>query len=230
MIGVRARIEERDVFDTAKDLLDIKTEIVQVDVPTFFADARRDPDFPDDPERYSLQTRVRGAYRSYDNIRQVNPATLNVPFQIIYSAGADTGRMLEAALEALQLLRRRAPIVSGRYLGSMTLNLNSNAVVSTSRIELDRTDILSVGPTTAYANTIERGFYLGIYETEHLPSGIVYQVTQVIRRKYGSSISCRFEYVGGRGSFPTLRIAAPGILTSRDARPDQYSRRKSRDR
>ena len=53
MVAVKATFLDPYPFDWQKEYRDIKREILDKDIPYFFAKGRKLPDFPDDAEDYA---------------------------------------------------------------------------------------------------------------------------------------------------------------------------------
>ena len=185
---------------------------------------------------YELYVRQRGKL-SKRKEKTLNPKFMTIgtnskPTEYEYITGGSWETVVDAALDAYNMLIRRAPIRSGNYVGNMNLYVNGRITTRGGLRRVNDTenasiDILNV---TEYATALEHGFYVGRYDNgRYKGSGIFLQVTREIRRKYGNSISLRFYFTRQfGGTFPAIEIAPAGKFAGNDAKPGRGTSRRRR--
>lgn len=214
----------------AADLLAIKQNISN-DLPEWFAYGRsQNPTFPQNSDAYSLIVKSgRTPPRRLKPDAKVFPDRMSFPFNATWVSGGSMTSVIEAAIAARNLILRRVNWQSGEYARKTNI-LIANRIMSATAAKalapsLETTTIVGVTTETAYANTIEAGYYKGRYG---LRGGIYFYTAKRIREEY--EVSCEFGYRAGQsgGSFPVIYIGLPGLYRGRDAIPGRSKRRKRR--
>ncbi|MBT8169673.1 hypothetical protein [Falsiruegeria litorea] len=218
-----------DMFNPEASIAEINRQILNREIKGRAARlAARDYGFDPQTDRVVLTNRRRTNRRK---LATIHSDYLRLPWSVEFVGGVDVEALTAASREALRLLRRRAPVRSGKYLESTTMRLNGLPVRKLVKGNIDRESTIWISPLVPYSNTIELGFYRDYYETERIAGGIVRPIARALRKKFGKSVSIRFVFIPGprgAGTMPGIEIAAKGTIPENDARPGLSNKRRRR--
>jgi hypothetical protein len=221
---------KKGMFEAKSQLLTIKTRILR-DVRSALREGEK-AGFPD-YEALFLTNAGKKQKRQLKTIRpeflRIGTAGKPLSFEFVYPQGWE--KVIDATADAFELLQRRAPVDSGKYLKGFRIMVGGRDIGTRrlDRVKFDEKDTVLIVNPTDYAATIEKGFYKKYYQTRTLRFGIMYWATQQIRRKYGNNISVRFIYMqGDRYTVPAIELAPAGRFVGTDTRPSSRRRRRRR--
>lgn len=217
---------KKGMFEASSQLNTIKERILR-DVHGSLKLARR-MGFPDTYKQLLLTNKGRTTKRQLKTIQakylSIGTDKKPLSFEFIYEQSWE--KPIDAAADAWDRLIRRAPVKSGKYAENFRIMVGNREL--TGRLtnhKFKEGDTIVIVNMVPYAATIEAGFYKRYYETQKLSQGIMYWVTQRLRRRYGNDISVRFRYYqGDKYQLPAIEIAPAGTFTTKDSRPGQKKR------
>lgn len=162
----------------------------------------------------------------------INKRPIHMPIKFL--GGDDNALLAAAAIDMAGQVVRRALTVkdTGAHIQSIEMfarevGTRREALIS-ERVrpsQLPERAVVSIIPIIDYASTLEARGVAG---------GILYHVAQIMRRKYGSELAVKYDYVGGKrfglggGTFPRIQLGHFGNLRSRLQKPGKTARRRRR--
>ena len=215
-------------FSLKEELREVNLRIFREQVEGRAAvEAKRLYGFDKNKDRVRLKNKGRINLRKLDTIpKGIQIDRIVMPWEVSFASGINVKAMYEAARFALDLLKKRAPRLSGAYRDDARIRISdtNSQVIEGGRIALkdfDENTRIFVSSTVPYSAIIEHGFYKRLYKTPPIIGGIVRPIARKVRAAYGKDgVACRFTYMVGRdgkGTVAAVEIGVKGFMPENDS-------------